>query len=120
MEKVTGIGGFFFKAQKPDELAAWYQQHFGIDLTPQSYDGKAWEQEAGTTVFQPFPADTDYFGKADKQWMLNLRVSNLDAMLAQLEAAGIDVEIDATNYPNGRFAHLFDPEGNRVELWEPA
>ena len=67
-----------------------------------------------------FNADTDYFGSPDKQWMVNFRVRDLDAMVAQLTAAGIEVEVDQTEYPNGRFARLYDPENNAIELWEPA
>jgi predicted enzyme related to lactoylglutathione lyase len=119
METVTGIGGLFFRAKDPDALAAWYEAHLGVSRVPKSYDESPWRQDAGPTVFAPFPADTDYFGRADQQFMVNFRVRDLDAMAAQLRAAGIAVDIDATVYPNGRFAHLNDPEGNRIELWEP-
>ncbi|WP_421726558.1 VOC family protein [Bauldia sp.] len=119
MEKVDGIGGVFFRAEDPDALAGWYEAHLGVTRTPDSYDKPCWTQAAGETVFAPFPRDTDYFGRADKQWMVNFRVSDLDAMVAQLRAAGIAVEVDESDYPNGRFAHLSDPEGNRIELWEP-
>lgn len=117
---VTGIGGFFFRADDPAVLAAWYEEHLGIDRTPQSYDVEPWTQEAGPTVFAPFSATTEYFGDPDQQWMINLRVNDLDALAARLRAADIDVEIDAETYPNGRFARLADPEGNPIQLWEPA
>jgi glyoxylase I family protein len=120
MENVTGIGGFFFRASDPAALARWYQVHFGVTPTPASYDDPSWQQEAGPTVFAPFPADTEYFGKPDQSWMINFRVRNLDAMVAQLRAAGIAVEIDPELYPNGRFARLNDPEGNPIQLWESA
>lgn len=119
MEKVNGIGGMFFRSGDPGHLAEWYETNLGIKKTPDSYEEKSWWQEEGPTVFAPFEADTDYFDRS-KQWMLNFRVSNLDAMVAQLEGAGITVEVDPEPYPNGRFAHLHDPEGNRIELWEPA
>lgn len=119
MEKVTGIGGFFFRAQDPKALAQWYLDHLGIALTPTKYDEQPWRQEAGTTAFQPFPASTTYFDTA-KTWMINFRVRNLDGMVSQLRAAQISVEPDEHKYPNGRFAHLHDPEGNPIELWEPA
>ena len=77
-----------------------------------------WRQEAGPCAFQPFPEKSTYLGDAAKQWMVNFRVRNLDAMVAQLHAAGITVDVDQTAYPYGRFAHLSDPEGNRIELWE--
>jgi glyoxylase I family protein len=120
MEKVTGIGGLFFRARDPAALARWYQDHLGVTLTPSSYDELGWQQEAGPTAFSPFPEGTDYFGDSKQMWMVNFRVRNLDAMTAQLLAAGIPVEVDERDYPNGRFARLHDPEGNPVELWQPA
>lgn len=119
MEKVTGIGGLFFKAKNPQALGEWYQEQFGINLVPQSYDETPWSQEAGPTVFAPFPADTDYFGEKSQMWMINFRVNNLEAMVLQLQSAGIEVAVDPENYPNGTFARLQDPEGNPIQLWEP-
>jgi predicted enzyme related to lactoylglutathione lyase len=119
MQCVTGIGGVFFRAKDPAGLAQWYQTNLGIDLVPTDYGQKPWSQEAGPTVFAPFPQDTDYFGTAAKQWMVNFRVNNLDAMVSQLRAAKIEVTVDPQDYPNGRFARLHDPEGNPIELWEP-
>ena len=116
MEKVTGIGGFFFRARDTAALAAWYREHLGVDA---GHDA-VWNQQAGRTVFAPFREESDYFG-ADRRWMLNLRVPDMEAMLAQLRAAGIEVETrpdwDSTEY--GRFARIHDPEGNPIELWEP-
>ena len=119
MERVTGIGGLFFRAKDPEALAQWYQEHLGIDPVPEDYGQKCWEQEAGPTVFAPFAQDSDYFGRAEQQWMLNLRVRDLGAMVEQLRAAQIEVAVDPEVYPNGRFARLHDPEGNPIELWEP-
>src|SRR5262245_42355408 len=119
MQRVTGIGGLFFRAQDPGSLSAWYQKYLGIDLAPTEYGQTPWSQAAGPTVFAPFPQDSDYFGTAAKQWMVNFRVNNLDAMVSQLRAASIEVAVDQQNYPNGRFARLHDPEGNPIELWEP-
>ena len=119
MERVTGIGGLFFRAKDPAALAQWYQDTLGIDLVPADYSQKPWAQEAGPTVFAPFAQDTDYFGKAEQQWMINFRVRDLNAMVAQLRTMKIEVRIDPEAYPNGRFARLHDPEGNPVELWEP-
>ena len=119
MHRVTGIGGLFFRAKNPEAMAQWYKEHLGIDLVPSDYSQKPWSQDAGPTVFAPFPADSDYFGDAAKQWMINFRVSDLDGMVGQLRAAGITVTVDQENYPNGRFARLHDPEGNPIELWEP-
>lgn len=118
-ERVTGIGGFFFKAKDPKALAEWYEKNLGVGRTPTAKGMEPWRQEAGATAFQPFPATTKYFGRETQQWMLNFRVANLDAMVAQLTAAGIKVDVDPQKYPNGRFALLHDPEGNPIQLWEP-
>jgi predicted enzyme related to lactoylglutathione lyase len=120
MEKVTGIGGLFFRAHDPAALGRWYQEHLGVTLTPAKYDDPVWEQEAGPTVFSPFPESTKYFGDPQKMWMVNFRVRDLDKMAGQLRAAGSEVKIDPQTYPNGRFARLHDPEGNPIELWQPA
>ncbi len=118
MEKVDGIGGVFFRAKDPAALARWYRDNLGVDEVPQDYDAKAWETSAGTCVFAPFPEDTEYFG-AGKAFMVNFRVQNMDAMVAQLEANGNSVERSPEAYPNGLFAWVIDPEGNKIELWEP-
>jgi len=120
MEKVAGIGGLFFRAHDPDALGRWYLEHLGIALTPTANDSPVWQQEAGPTVFSPFPETTRYFGDPSKMWMVNFRVHDLDKMAAQLRAAGIEVKIDPQSYPNGRFARLRDPEGNPIELWQPS
>jgi len=117
-ERVTGVGGIFFRAHDPKTLAQWYQDHLGIFVTPQSANDPVWQQQAGPTSFTPLPEKTGYFGDATKQWMINFRVSDLDKMAAQLEAVGIAVKVDPTTYPYGRFAHLHDPEGNPIELWQ--
>ena len=120
MEKVAGIGGLFFRAHDPKALGNWYQQHLGIALTPTSEGGTVWQQEAGPTAFSPFPETTKYFGDPQKVWMVNFRVHDLDKMVAQLRAAGIEVK-DPESYPGiGRFTRLHDPEGNPIELWQPA
>ena len=120
MERVTGIGGLFFRAHDPKTLASWYQQHLGIMITPSGSGEHSWQQEAGPTVFAPFPETTKYFGDPQKAWMVNFRVRDLDKMAAQLQAAGIEIKIDPKSYPYGRFARLHDPEGNPIELWQPA
>ena len=120
MERVTGIGGVFFKGEDPGLLAQWYQTHLGVITVPESYDEPVWEQEAGPTVFAAFGRehwDSPHLGPSG--WGVNFRVADLDAMVAQLRAAGIEVEVDAELYPNGRFAQLHDPEGNPVQLWQP-
>ena len=120
MEKVLGIGGLFFRATDPTALGRWYLEHLGIALTPGDYASLPWQTEAGTTVFAPFPRDTTYFGADTQSWMVNFRVRDLRKMAAQLESQGIPVKIDPETYPNGRFARLHDPEGNPIELWQPA
>lgn len=115
---VTGIGGLFFRAKDPKALGEWYLKHLGVGAPEGVW---IWNQQAGPTVFQPFKADSDYFA-ADKQHMINLRVDDLDGLMASLKAAGIEVltkaEWDAPEV--GRFARIHDPEGNPIELWEPA
>lgn len=120
MEKVTGIGGLFFRAHDPASLGRWYEERLGVTLTPSSYEQQPWWQEAGPSGISPFPEATEYFGDMKQTWMVNFRVRNLDAMVEQLRAARVGVEIDPQQYPNGRFARLQDPEGNPIELWEPA
>ena len=117
-EKVAGIGGLFFRARDPEPLARWYEQHLGIPLAPTSDGADVWQQQAGPTVFSPFPESTDYFGDPHKAWMINFRVRDLDRMVDQLRTAGIEVETDPSS-PYGRFARLHDPEGNPIELWQP-
>jgi catechol 2,3-dioxygenase-like lactoylglutathione lyase family enzyme len=119
-ERVLGIGGLFFRSHDPTTLAQWYQLNLGIDPVPTDYSHKGWNQAAGPTAFCPFPTDTGYFGSPQQAWMVNFRVRSLDAMVAQLQKADIAVKVDPKTYPNGRFARLHDPEGNPIELWEPA
>ena len=112
---VTGIGGVFFRGKDPDALLQWYKEHLGVTMV--GYE--PWQQAAGPTVFQPFAADTDYW-PADKQWMINFRVDDLDGFIANLTASGIAVETRPEwDSEVGRFARIHDPEGNPVELWEP-
>jgi predicted enzyme related to lactoylglutathione lyase len=113
---VVGIGGFVFRAADPDALRAWYAEHLGVGAGEHG----EWATQAGPSVFMPFPQASDAF-PADRRWMLNFRVDGLDAMLAALAAAGIDVTTDPDwDMPGvGRFARLRDPEGNPIELWEP-
>jgi glyoxylase I family protein len=119
VERVTGIGGVFFRARDPKALAQWYLDRLGVPLVPANYEEPPWQQAAGPTVFAPFPEDTTYFGDTGKLWMMNFRVRNLDAIIAQLRLAGVSVALDPAVYPNGRFARLHDPEGNPIELWQP-
>jgi predicted enzyme related to lactoylglutathione lyase len=116
--KVEGFGGFFFRASNPEELAQWYEDNLGVAIVPKTYEEPCWQQAGGTTVFAPFKQDSDHFRDNSKQWMINFRVADLAAMVAQLEAAGNEVDVDPQEYPNGWFAFLRDPEGNPIELWQ--
>jgi len=117
MERVLGIGGYFMRAADPAALGTWYRECLGLEADEHGL----WRQEPGPTVFAPFEADTDYFGSPAQQTMLNLRVRDLDAMLAQLRAKGADVADETQDMEGvGRFGWVTDPEGNRLELWQPA
>ena len=115
MERVGGVGGVFFRARDPERLLAWYREHLGVDPAP-DFHGR--EFEGGPTVWALFPADTDYFGPSGQSLMVNYRVRDLDAMLAQLRAAGVPVDDKVHESEFGRFGWATDPEGNRFELWE--
>lgn len=123
MERVTGIGGIFLKALDPKGLAAWYREHLGVPIDEGQTYGTF---TAGTapaspeqTVWSAFPEDTTYFAPSTAPFMVNYRVADLNAMLAQLRAAGAPVEDTVEDYEYGRFGWASDPEGNRFELWEP-
>jgi glyoxylase I family protein len=113
---VVGIGGVFFRAQDPKGLQEWYRTHLGVVVDFAS----PWTPEPGPTLFMPFPQNTDHF-PADKQWMINFRVEALDKLLAALRDAGVAITTnpDWDTPETGRFAHIHDPEGNAIELWEP-
>ena len=120
MERVVGIGGVFLKAHDPKKLAAWYSTHLGIPIGPgQTYAAMTSSDAGEMTVWSAFPIDTPYFGPGTATFMVNYRVKNLDAMLAQLRTAGAQVEDKVESYDYGRFGWATDPEGNRFELWEP-
>ena len=122
MTKAVGVGGVFFKARDPKALSQWYETHLGLGGRV-SDDALTFEgpESMGTTVFGLFPASTQYFGDGPQQFMVNFRVDDLDAVLAQLSAAGVRIDPKREDYGDyGRFAWIWDPEGNRVELWQPA
>jgi len=120
MERVTGIGGLFFRSHDPAGLTRWYADHLGVAPPPETYGESSWRQEAGPTVVAPMSPDSGHLADAEHRWAVNFRVRDLDAMVRQLAAAGLAVAVDPESYPNGRFADLSDPEGNRIQLWEPA
>lgn len=121
---VIGMGGYFFRAKDPGALKAWYKDHLGVgggcgtDEKGERNDW-VWFTAGGPMVFEPFKADSDYF-PADRTAMINLRVTDLDGLLADLRAAGIEIAREETMDGVGRFARVHDPEGNPIELWEPA
>jgi predicted enzyme related to lactoylglutathione lyase len=117
MEGVLGIGGYFLRATDPAALNAWYHDCLGMDAD----ENGVWRQETGPTVFATFESETDYFGSRAQQVMLNFRVRDLDAMLAQLRLKGADVAEETQDMEGvGRFGWVTDPEGHRIELWQPA
>ncbi len=119
MERVTGIGGIFVRSHDPEGLAAWYAQHLGLPVASGDATAELPWTGPGSTIWAAFPHDTEYFGRAERECMLNFRVADLDAMLLQLRAAGVRVEPDIEESPYGRFGWTVDPEGRRIELWEP-
>lgn len=120
MERVTGIGGFFFRSPDAERATAWYREHLGVDAPPASYETPSWWQHAGPTVLAAVPEDSEHVGDPARSWSITFRVADLDAMVDQLQSAEIHVEVDPETYPNGRFAGLRDPDGNAVQLWQPA
>jgi predicted enzyme related to lactoylglutathione lyase len=119
MARAVGVGGVFLKASDPKKLSAWYAEHLGIpaqDGGSLAFDGP---ESLGMTVFAHFPESTKYFGEGQQQVMVNFRVDDLDGLLAHLEAAGVRLAPNREDYGYGRVGWIWDPEGNRVELWEP-
>jgi predicted enzyme related to lactoylglutathione lyase len=119
MERVVGIGGVFFKAKDPHALAEWYATNLGVPFEAGQTYGTFTAVAGDQTVFSLFPRDTNYFAPSTAPYMFNFRVRNLSAMLDQLRAAGAAVEGRVEEYDYGKFAWVMDPEGNRIELWEP-
>ncbi len=120
MARVTGIGGVFFKARDRAAMIAWYREHLGME--PSDFGSVAfhWAGERnGVTVWAPFEPDTRYFDPSTAPFMINYRVDDLDGLLAKLRAAGVTVDDKIEEYDYGRFGWIMDPEGNRLELWEP-
>lgn len=112
---VLGIGGLFFRAKDPKALSEWYRIHFGIN---DSQSHEMWITEQGPTVFAPFKQDTDYFGSKEQVFMINFRVQDLDGLMVKLADAGVRIDDKRMNEVYGKFAWVYDPEGNKIELWE--
>jgi predicted enzyme related to lactoylglutathione lyase len=123
MARVTGIGGVFFKSPNPKALTAWYAEHLGIQLNDWGGAAFDWSDEVppttGTTAWSIFPETTKHFGPGPQTAMINYRVDDLDGLLAKLEASGVAIDPKREDAGYGRFAWITDPDGNRVELWQP-
>jgi predicted enzyme related to lactoylglutathione lyase len=123
MKNVTGIGGVFIKAKDPEALAKWYAENLGIDFAEGNYVAFRWLNEKaetpGTTVFSFFKESTDYFDPSECKYMINFRVNNLHTLLKTLKQNGVWVADKTEYYDYGSFGWIMDPEGNKIELWEP-
>ena len=124
MAKITGIGGVFFKSRSDSKaLAAWYKEHLGMPLEDFGGAVLRWPDDkagdGGLTVWHLASKDSQWFGPSDSSFMINYRVDDLDGMLAQLRAANVEVVSGPESHENGKFAWIMDPDGNKVELWEP-
>jgi len=124
MKRVTGIGGIFFKANDPSKLHEWYEKHLGLKREPGNYTMLRWREaddpeKPATTVWSLFKKDSKYFDPSQSSFMINYRVENLDALLALLREEGVEIDPKRDNTEYGKFAWIMDPEGNRIELWEP-
>ncbi|MGC4057746.1 MAG: VOC family protein [Chitinophagaceae bacterium] len=122
MQRVTGIGGIFFKCKDPEKMRQWYQTHLGIDMSP--YGAKISSQtesgKEGYTLWTPFPDTTSYFGPSEQSFMINYRVADLEALVAALKEEGVTILDELVAHEYGKFIHVEDIEGNKIELWEPA
>lgn len=126
MERVVGLGGIFFKSNDPEKLGEWYRKHLGLNV--EDWGGVSFQENAGANlkprrqshiVWSPFEADTQYFAPSEKAFMINYRVHDLEAMLAQLRSEGVEVDEKTEESEFGKFGWIMDPEGTRIELWEP-
>jgi predicted enzyme related to lactoylglutathione lyase len=124
MQRVTGFGGLFFRAEHPEALYAWYEKHLGLVRGQEGavtfqWHGDGTQQLGGMTVWAIFPKTTEYFNPSQASFMMNFRVADLDALLQALKEEGVEIDPHREDYDYGRFAWIMDPEGNRIELWEP-
>ncbi|NLR68890.1 VOC family protein [Chitinophaga varians] len=124
MKRVTGIGGIFFKCNDPEKVRQWYKTHLGFDTN--EYGAKFdWAQKEGSaqegyTLWTPFAEKTKYFEPSTKDFMINYRVEDLEALVVELKKEGVTVLDNIETYDYGKFVHILDVEGNKIELWEPA
>ena len=123
-DRVTGIGGLFFKSEDPAALVSWYRTHLGIDASDWGGFAFQWQEkgrpdEIGYTIWTPFPATTEYFSPSEQSFMVNFRVADLSGLIAALREEGVEIVGELQQHPNGAFAWILDPEGRKIELWEP-
>lgn len=123
MKKVTGLGGVFFKCDDPNKMKDWYKNHLGLDTTEYGvsfeWRDKENSEDIGFTQWNTFSRTTDYFEPSQKDFMLNYRVANLEELIKQLKIEGVTILDEIVTYPYGKFAHILDMEGNKIQLWEP-
>ena len=123
MKKVTGIGGVFFKCKDPKQMQEWYKTHLGLDTNDYGATFEWRESEdptkEGATQWSPFAENTKYFEPSTKEFMINYRVADLDALVEELKKEGVTIVDDIATYDYGKFVHIIDMEGNKIELWEP-
>lgn len=124
MKKVTGIGGIFFKSSDPKATNEWYKTHLGFDTTPYGTSFE-WLQpddpsQKGLTQWNPFPENTSYFEPSSKPFMINYRVADLEALVEELKKENVTILDEIETYDYGKFVHILDNDGNKIELWEPA
>ncbi len=124
MKRVTGLGGLFFKCKDPEAMYAWYEEHLGIKRDHSQAVSFHWRdadepEKTGMTVWSLFPQTTKYFDPSTSPFMMNFRVENLEQLLEALRAEGVQVDEKVESYDYGKFGWIMDPEGNRIELWEP-
>jgi len=123
MKRVKGIGGIFFKSKDPQAMNAWYRKHLGFKVNEYGslFQGRDFDKPEERNLLQwaPFKDDTDYFEPCKKEFMINYRVEDLESLLQKLINEGVEIVTQLKSYPYGKFAHIMDPEGNKIELWEP-
>lgn len=123
MKRATGIGGVFFKCKDPEKVKNWYKQHLGLNTdkygTRFEWRESDNKEKIASTQWSPFPDDTDYFAPSQKEFMINYRVENLEALAVELKNEGVEIVDKIEVYEYGKFLHILDPEGNKIELWEP-
>jgi predicted enzyme related to lactoylglutathione lyase len=124
MKKVTGVGGVFFKCQDPKQMNKWYADNLGLPATDYGATFDWLQADApekkGSTTWSPFKQDTTYFEPSKKDYMINFTVENIEALVEELRSTGVTILDEIAVYDYGKFVHIMDPEGNKIELWEPA